>query len=146
MPQKFSFKLETVLKLRSYKVSLKQEELNIVVASRLAKERQIEDKTNYLVEMDKKIKERKGILELQAGFHHKIFIKDEIKRIEKEIDSILEIENLKRLELIEAMKDEKAIEKLKEKRFEQYKFDMGLEEGKMLDEIAIGRFAKLESN
>lgn len=146
MPKKFSFKLETVLKLRSYKVSLKQEELNVVVASRIAKQKLKEDKLNYLLEMDKKIKERRGILELQAGFHHKVFVQDEIKRIEREIDSILEIENLKRLELIEVMKDEKAIEKLKEKRFEQYKFDMGLEEGKMLDEIAIGRFAKQESN
>ena len=46
--------------------------------------------------------------ELQTQIHHKEFVDSEIVKLEKEKQQILEIENLRRLKLTKAMKDEKS--------------------------------------
>ncbi|MFN3780910.1 MAG: flagellar FliJ family protein, partial [Candidatus Kapaibacteriota bacterium] len=50
---------------------------------------------------------------------------------------IVEIENLLRKRLVEAMKEEKVLQKLKERQYEEHIFLINHEETKLLDEISI---------
>jgi flagellar export protein FliJ len=85
---------------------------------------------------------KQTIIDLQSRFHRKIFLEDRIVQIRYEITKIVEIENFKRKELQEAMKDEKILEKLKEKKQVEFKFETGKEEDLALDEISIVAFGK----
>ena len=69
-------------------------------------------------------------------------LKEEIKKLEEEIDQLKEIEELRRVRLTEAMKDEKVLEKLKEKRKYDHDEDSKHEEVLTLDEISQMRFTK----
>ena len=69
-------------------------------------------------------------------------MQERIVQIKNEITKIIEIENLKRKELQEAMKEEKILEKLKEKKRDEFKFEMSKEEDLALDEISIVAFGK----
>lgn len=50
-----------------------------------------------------------------------------------------------RIELVEAQKDRKIMEKLKEKDFDSYQDNLRLEEQKFLDEMAVLKFKKVEN-
>lgn len=136
MPKKFSFRLEPVLRLRAYRVSEAKERLAEIMFLRIKKENEINEKTEYInnFELAKLGKVNAEII--QARIYHKIYIQDEIKKLKKERAELLEIENLKRKELTEAMKNEKILAKLKEKKYDIYKHELNLEEMKDLDEIA----------
>ncbi len=139
MAKKFNFRYESILKLRTEKVTQAQESLNQVVKVRIEKEKTIENykiyKDNLHITTDKSTKAS----DLQYSFYHKQAIDNEIKKLESEKLQIVEIEKLRRNKLTLAMKDEKVMEKLKDKKNEKYIEEMKLEEGKFLDEIGINQ-------
>ncbi|MCX7736429.1 MAG: flagellar FliJ family protein [Candidatus Kapabacteria bacterium] len=136
MAKKFNFRLEKVLNLKSQKVLELKEALNLVVVSRLAKEKEIDKNQNYLNNL---LYSNKGVLpasSLQTSWSHKTYIQDTIKKLRMERDQLIEIENLRRQKLVEAMKEEKILLKLKDKKQLQHKEELSKEEIKILDEIA----------
>ena len=143
----FVFELETVLDIRKRK----EEEASIFLAkerSRLAKAQALLDKLKIQqLESWTEFREKQAtglieVLDFQMWYNFLHFLKNEI---EKQEEIIIEIKKdvaiaLKNMET--AMKNRKTVEKLKEKRFEQYKFELLAEEQKILDEIAITRYQK----
>ncbi len=90
-----------------------------------------------------KCRKYNNIQEMRQQHYYKQNIED---RMDKQTDLILETsENLEcvRLELVEAQKDRKIIEKLKEKDFTSYQNNMKMIEQKELDEMATMKFKKL---
>jgi len=75
--------------------------------------------------------------DLQAQISHENAVKEEIIKLEKEKEQLLEIESLKRDKLTVAMKEEKILEKLKEKKLIIHNEDASKEEMKVLDDLAI---------
>jgi flagellar export protein FliJ len=141
MAKKFKFKLESFLKLKSFNVSKAEDALNKVLILKYEKEAEIVSIYDEISELNNNPK-KQTIIDLQSRFHRKIFLEERIVQIKYEITKILEIENLKRKELQEAMKEEKILEKLKEKKQVEFKFEMGKEEDLALDEISIVAFGK----
>ncbi|MCX6147599.1 MAG: flagellar FliJ family protein [Candidatus Kapabacteria bacterium] len=144
MAKRFSFRLESVLKIRTHKAELAKEELNKVIAYKLEKERK---KDNFIVEIKTTIQKSKrtSIADFQANYQYKSFLEEEIKKLEGEILRILEIEVIRRTALAEALKDQKVIEKLKEKKQEDYRLEMNQLDAIFFDELAINRFDKVET-
>lgn len=142
MGKKFEFRLEKILNLRAQKVTQEKLALGRIQSLRLNKEQEAQTQNDYQDEL-KKIKHDKGQASmLQAYHHHRTFVQEEIKKLEDEIDQLKEIEELRRVRLTEAMKDEKILEKLKEKRKYDHEEDSKHEEVQVLDEISQMRFEK----
>lgn len=141
MAKKFKFKLESFLKLKSFNVTKAEDALNKILILKYEKEVEIVSLYDEISELNNNPK-KQTIIDLQSRFHRKIFLEDRIIQIKYEITKIVEIENFKRKELQEAMKDEKILEKLKEKKQVEFKFETGKEEDLALDEISIVAFGK----
>lgn len=146
MAKKFSFKLESVLKYRADKVNQAIDALNQVVKLRIEKEKKI----NELIQLKKEIysqgKKKVKASDLQTKNNYLNSLDEEISKLENEKKQIIEIENIRRIKLTEAMKDEKVIEKLKEKKISSYKEEIRKEEGIFLDEIGIKGIEKNKEN
>ncbi len=142
MAKKFTFRLDPVLNLKTHKVSEQKENLNRVVKQRSQKEMQIDKNREYHSSLLKDGAKSAKASELQARYHHKSFVEGEIRRLENERCDLIEIENLRRGKLTEAMKEEKVLMKLKEKQFERHQEEEKKEETKTMDEIARYRHDK----
>ena len=144
MAKKFNFKLEPILKLRNYKTNTAKESLSQALTARYAKETEINQvmnqKNNWL---DKPTKSAK-VWEMQAKQNHLNLLDIQNAKLEKEKQQIVEIENVRRAVLANAMKDEKIIEKLKEKQKERHWQETEMEERNFLDEISIRRYIATE--
>ena len=80
---------------------------------------------------------------LKEGFFPIVkFLRDSTPRKPEPKKEIKEIEDLKRVKLNEAMKEEKILVKLKDKKKIEYDYDVRKEEKKILDEIALSRHGK----
>lgn len=136
MAKKFNFKLESVLNLKNYKTKEAEDSLVQAVTIRQKKEVTIISQNNYLREINSTLKNKMSLQDIQTLHYHKKSVENDIKKLENEKNKILEIENLRRKNLSEAMKEEKVLEKLKDKKFNQYKEDLKKEENEFMDEIA----------
>jgi flagellar protein FliJ len=142
MAKKFIFRLESVLKLREHKTQQAKEDLMQVVGLRNKKELEIEERNIYLNNILKKKHKDSTAFDMQAIWRHKVFVDEEIKNLEIEKQNLLEIENIKRIKLTEAMKEEKILDKLKEKKKKLHNEEMEQESQKFLDEVAINHHGK----
>lgn len=142
MAKKFNFRLEPILKLKSHNVQIALDSLNQAVRIRSEKEESIKEHTEYRNTLIDSKSEHKKASDFVALYHHRDYIDNEIERLKLEKTRILEIENIRRKKLTNAMKEEKVLEKLKEKKIFNHKEDVRKEEGKFLDEIAINAHYK----
>lgn len=145
MAKKFEFRLETILKLRTHKAQAAKEDLQKAVGLRTRKEQEIEDTTNYLLGLRNAGFGLVKSDELRAMDDHKRHVERTIEEMKKELSRLLEIEAAKRIVLNNAMREQKIMEKLKEKKFETYKFELNREESQELDAIGIARYAARSS-
>jgi flagellar export protein FliJ len=136
MAKSFKFRLEPVLRLRSHKVEESKRELRNAANRRRRKEEEIEEKEIYLAGITKAPKGLTKASELQAGHFHKVYIREELKKLDKEKLKLIGIETEKRDRLNDDMKDEKILIKLKEKQLKAYEYDAEREDVIRLDEIA----------
>jgi flagellar FliJ protein len=143
--KKFAFRLEPLLKIRAEKTSDAKEALGQAVQLRLLKERSIAEKRAYSLDVQKRsgFKNSVSVQDLQASFQHVRAVAEEIAQLEKECSQITEIETLRRELLSEAMKQEKVLDKLKEKKKVQFHKDLLKEESALLEEIAQRKTARL---
>ena len=139
MSKKFNFRLEPVLKLKHHKVQIAQDSLNQAVKLRNEKDNMIHEQNENRSKLISTNLQSTKARDLQAYYHHRDHIDNEIKKLQEEKQRIIEIENIRRSKLNTAMKEEKVLIKLKEKKLSDYKEEVNREEGKFLDEIAIGK-------
>jgi flagellar FliJ protein len=143
MAKKFNFKYNSILKLRTEKVNQAQELLFQAERIKIEKQKIITEYKNYINGLLNNNTNKNKISELQNIAYHKQFINSEIEKLEKEKVQIDEIISLRRNKLNEAMKDEKVLEKLKEKKLNSYKEELNKEETKFLDEISMKKVNKI---
>lgn len=146
MAKKFDFRLEKVLNLRTQKVTQEKLAFARVQAIRLQKEQEVEDQKEYANQISGIKGERASAAFFQAQVYHKVYVKEELNKMETELGQIKEIEDLRRVKLTDAMKDEKVLEKLKEKKKDAHMDDVKKEETNTLDEIAQQRYVKSNGN
>lgn len=136
MAKKFDFRLQSVLNLRTYKVGEAKDALNFAVKSRVQKETAISECHTQKSELFRIQNNSSKAADFQAKYNHINHLDFEISRLEKEKVRMQEIENLRRGHLSKALKEEKVLVKLKEKKQVAYKYQLDQEEIKSLDEIA----------
>lgn len=146
MAKKFNFKLDTVLRLRSDKTEEAKTELQLIIRKRIEKEQLIEEQFAKLANHNQTRSEHKKLEEIQAFYYHKEFINDEIKKLKMELDNLLDIENLKRNKYNEALKEEKILLKLKEKKKSEFMAEIEHKEQLEIDEIAIRQYTTKMTN
>ncbi len=138
--KKFNFKFESILNIRSHKVNLGKEDLAKVIKEKV---KRIDTINSYLGEIDELVSRKSyDVLFLQARIERIEHLKRLIANLEREIKNIEEIENVRRKKLAELLKEEKIMEKLKEKDFEVFKDEFKKQENSFIDEIANQRAFK----
>jgi flagellar FliJ protein len=138
--KKFNFKFESILNVRSHKVNLAKEDLAKVIKEKV---KRLDIINTYLIEIDDLLKRQSyDVLFLQARNERIEHLKRLIANIEREIKNIEEIENVRRKKLADLLKDEKIMEKLKEKDFDLFKEEYKKQENNFIDEIANQRAFK----
>jgi len=137
MPKKFSYRLESLLNLKTFKVKEIEETLQKVLYYRIQTEEEIRKNQEYLALLNNNPNGHFKAIEIQALNYHKDYVKDEIENLRSQLARIIEIENILRQKLAEAMKEEKVLQKLKERQFEAYIYEVNRDETKLLDEISI---------
>jgi len=146
MAKKFSYRLEPLLKLRSHKVNQAKDSLSAVLRLRYNKDEAIDAKQVYRKNLSQSNYKSRKAIDFQAIASHKQLVENEINNLDKERRQLLEIEQLRRNKLQFAMKEEKMLIKLKEKKLEQYNYETVKEENNFIDEIAIQNFSKNQSD
>ena len=142
MAKKFRFRLEALLKIRADAVKEAKNSLNIALRYRYEKERQIENLKNVKQEqLEKRLNVSKA-QDMQILKDHINSIDNQIANEELEKQKLIEIENARRMRLNEAMKEEKVILKLKEKKLQEHEQELKREETNFLDEIASQQYMK----
>jgi len=137
MAKKFSYRLETFLNLKTFKVKEIEENIQKVLYYRTQTEEEIRKNQEYLSMLNNNRNGHFKAIEIQALNYHKEAVKDEIENLRSQLSRIIEIENILRQRLVEAMKEEKVLQKLKERQFEAYMYEVNREETKLLDEITV---------
>lgn len=145
MAKQFKYRLEPLLKIRAEKVRREREELARIVKKRMDAEENIARFQTYFEGLLVAGAPQVKASELAAAQNHKLFVKEEIKRLEFEKANIVEIENVGRKRLTEAMKNEKILTKLKDKRKDAHYSEINREENATMEEIAIRNFARKDS-
>jgi len=143
MSKRFQFRLEPLLKLRANAVEQAKNALASAMQLRIKKEEELTERElffNQLLASEQTKKQT--VIDLQAHWHHRQEVQYEIRTLEHEKVKLEDIENKKRDELAEAMKQEKTVEKLKERKKTEYKENIAKEEQIFLDEIAGRTFGK----
>jgi|DewCreStandDraft_5_1066085.scaffolds.fasta_scaffold57573_2 flagellar FliJ protein len=142
MAKKFVFRLESLLNLKAHKVKEIEEAIQKILYFRYRTEEEIQKQEAYLRTISNGNDGHFKALDLQAKINHKEYINAEIEKLRIQLERIAEIENIYRQRLAEAMKEEKILEKLKDKKLETYNEEVKKEETKQLDEITINKEAR----
>jgi flagellar FliJ protein len=140
----YKFPLEPVLRHRSFIEENLQKELAMLKNMLSIEKKKLgsyrKARYEFLSELQKKEKEGITISEIVLYFS---FIERLSNDIVKQRDRIFEAEkkvDQKRSELIDAMKNRKILEKLKEKKGEAYRQEVMKKEMRFLNEVAVDRF------
>jgi len=146
--KKFQFKFETVLKVKENKEQELKKELLKLIALKTEQEMMLND-----INLEKKrisqekLNNKSELLNIQSYIFYENYINSlrrQITSIEKVIKELEKRADDKREEVIEASKEKKIFEKLKERHYENFKKLVIQNEQKVLDEIAIGKFNRKE--
>lgn len=140
--KKFKFRLEKVLQFRRIVQDEKKRELNIAMRLLREKEQDVENLEKAF--LANRIQEGKVIsieeLSLKGAYAERL--KNEIAQGRLDIMSLQDRVEEARKEYIEATKEVEVLEKLKEKKHEQYQEMIAHHEQKVLDELVTQRKQK----
>jgi len=137
--KKFIFRYERILKIRKDKVEEIKNKLSKLNYDLSQKEKKLDNifiqrdkffkENNILLEKGCSVGELKNINEFSSFYRKNIdALKYEIKNLKNNIEKVMN-------ELSEAVKEEKIMEKLKEKEYEVYLENIEKAEGKVIEEI-----------
>jgi flagellar FliJ protein len=150
MPRAFRFRLENVLRYRKLIEEIKEKELASIRAQIHRQKQKIEllekEHTNIINEL--KLMKQKTF-DLSAVRIYQSYLSFLKRRImyEKDVLALLYQKEKKKLEeYIEARKNTRVLERLKERRFAQWQYEVDREEQKFLDDIGAILFLKEQRN
>lgn len=141
---RYKFRLQSVLRLREYKESQCKEELGRCVQRLYQAEKlrdEIEERIRRLNEELRELTLRGKELYLVEFYNN--FLLYQRVLLERQIQMVAERKKelaYARMRLVEAMKDRKILNKLDEKLYQRYLFDMDKAEQAQMDELALTRY------
>lgn len=144
--KKFTFKFEKILQVRIDKENTIRNNLGKV--NKLIQDKEFEknkiqgDYTNFLTTIDQNMKKGIRASELQSISYNKAYLIDKIEKLSHELEILYEQRHMIQKDLIEANKQRKVMEKLKEKELENYKAMEAQEEAKVVDQIVTYQSTK----
>lgn len=141
---KFNFRLQKVLDIKKHKEEEKKQELAKLLLKYKKEEALLfylkDNQTKYQNKLREKQRGAMDIFEMIFYYTYLYKLSYDIKN-QQDILRKLETEiNNKREEVISASKERKIFEKLKDRKFSQWKQEQNLQEQKFLDEIGIVKY------
>ncbi len=136
--KKFSFRLDTVLRVREKQEKKVQVEMAEIIHERSDEEKKLvqlaEKRERMIVEAESKA--RCSAAEIQADRAYLGSLADEISQQKDHVNNLINREDEKRDELVKKMMDKKVLEKLREKKKTEYRREEDRVDQTMLDSIA----------
>ncbi len=144
---KFAFRLQSYLNLKEKLEEQKKLEYGKALA-KLEEERKLKvsmenEKEETIASFKKGVSGAINSMEIQSFNNHIELLKRQIKQQEKVIAAAEKFVDTKRQELVEAVKNRKMLEKLKEKAKDEYIIEEKLGEQKIVDEVTSYRYSKI---
>ncbi len=146
--KKFKFRFDTVLRVKEKKEEQLKREFMQIIALKIQQEnllKEIEkEKKNIIKE---KYDEKQTGTDIQTLIYYEEycnFLRKEINLTEKKIKELQEKADMKREELIEASKQKKIFERLKQSDFQKFKAIVLKNEQQVLDEAAVNKYNRGE--
>lgn len=136
----YQFKMEKVLEFKTNVEKTKVEDY-VKINIKLSKEMDYLNEIETLYQ-DKNKKKGMDLSELKMQFLYKEKLKDQLQSQKEKVDEITINLEYARGHLIEARKDRKIMEKLKDKDKEKFESDVFYQEQKELDDISVMKFNK----
>lgn len=137
--KKFTFGLDTVLDYKNQVLSSLKLEHGKIIAELNQQEAILEDLKNQYYNYVREFNEKKvtgmTVIEARAFEMYIKQVDDQIKFQNQKIAQIRKVEEKKRQEVVESRKESAAIEKLKEKKIEQYNKDVKKKEEQFIEEF-----------
>lgn len=147
---KFKFKLETVLKVKTRLEDLRKKELQVAEVQREKARKQLLSRQAEVADTVKTYREscrQKLDLFLATNYHKFLIYQNKQVDLADHFLIACNTEVAKtRQKLVEAAKEKKTVEKLKEKAYEVYKAEELNQEIKFLDELGTGQFVRRDEN
>ena len=135
----FEFRLQPVLRLRDQAERVKQREFAEAVNEVRRREGEILRVLSEIDDSRESLRhaEMRVIDPWQLIFHRRYLnhLEKQLHGLRGELRALSKKAEARRLELVEASKKKKSLEKLKERRRDEYMYEAGREEQKMFDEI-----------
>ncbi len=131
-------------RFRQHKTNEAKLALGEITTLRLAKQKEIDDLLMYLEHLQL-VRRSMRVLELQTNAAHAESVRQHIDRLRTELQNLNEIEMLRRQELTKTMRDEKVLDKLRDKKVSEYNHSVLIEEQLQMDEIAMRSDLKSEA-
>lgn len=143
MAKKFTYRLEPLLKVKSYNTSIARTELTLTINERIDKEQEIEHISKHRTSLNSIEVKNLSISEMQHLHHFKQSLEYQKNKLVEEKDVLAEKEKVKQNKYNIAMQEEKVLAKLKAKKIEDYQRTLNTEEQKELDDIGLRIKTKL---
>ena len=141
---KFKFEMANILSLKENIATQKEQEFGKAVQLLVAEQKKLDDLEKNKSDAMAYLRGEMGIKIQPAEFQrtqvYVEFLKEKIKEQKEVIKRALQFVEHKRYELIEATKEKKMLEKLKEKKFEAYTEEEKQAEGKTVDEVVSYKY------
>ena len=147
---KFKFKLETVLKVKTRIEDLRKREMQVAELQREQARIQLEHRQAEVADTVKTYREScQQKLDLFLANNYQKFLIWQNKQADladQHLGACTTVVIKTRQKLVEAAKEKKTVEKLKEKAYDAYKVEELNQEIKFLDEIGTGQFVRRDEN
>ncbi|MEE4354467.1 MAG: flagellar export protein FliJ [Desulfatiglans sp.] len=140
----YRFSLQSVLNHRKFVEEILQKELSLLLRLLADEEGKLQSLENMRITLSGELRDKKkananvSTIMLYTGFFQRLL--GDIQKQKEEVAKAGEEVERKRLEVVEAMKNRKSLEKLKEKRKRAYVGTLEKKEQDFLNEISINRF------
>jgi flagellar protein FliJ len=141
---RFRFRLQSVLKYREAIEETKKRDLGVSMSHLRREEEHFNKIQDTIKETDReREQESQGSINvrvLNQGFYYSRLLERKKNDQKKAVERAEKIVEIKRNDLSEAVKRRKILERLREKKVEEYNVDASREEQALIDDSAIMRF------
>jgi len=137
--KKFRYRYENILKLKEKEEDRVKNEMaklnsSLSIAKDKLKMAYVEEE-EYLKSVEQLMTNGCTAMELRSTINNKAYLRGQIETCGNEVKHLEHQLGEKKAELVEAMKERKIYEKLKEREFESFKEDLKAAEEKVVDQI-----------
>ncbi len=137
MAHTFRFRLDSVLNLRSQESQQAQAALGEASSALVARQEDLALRRQYRQQLlEHQAGAALSVRDIEAHWYHVRSVNKEIETMERECLNLREIEDNRREELSEALKKQRSLEKLRERKHDLFRENLRKEEQKQMDEIA----------